>query len=275
MSAWTWFELSIALAYLAGAALYPLGLGLRRAALKKAATRASALGFGLHTVDLGLAGIFEPNILHHGQFHISLLAWLCVLLFFVAWWRLRHDFFSLITAPLALVLFCGSLVIHPVTTAVPERWSVLWFALHVGTIFIALALLALAFGAGVGYIYLEKSIKKKTKIPRLLHEMPALDALDRVNALAVGIGFPLYSISMLAGFLWAAFTWKRVLTGDPKEIVSLGIWIVYAIVFHQRLALGWQGRKPAKMVIAIFLLSLASLVGINFLLPTHHSLRPF
>jgi ABC-type transport system involved in cytochrome c biogenesis permease subunit len=275
MPAWTWFELAIALAYLAGAALYPLGLGLRQPLCKKAASLASALGFLLHTADLAAAGLLQADVLQHGQFYISLLAWLCVLVFFVAWWRFKHDFLSLITAPLAVVLFTGSMVIHPATTIVPEHLSLLWFGLHVGAIFVALALLALAFGAGVGYVYLERKIKTKSKIPSALQEMPALDTLDRVNALAVSVGFPLYSISMLSGFIWAAFTWKRVLTGDPKEVVSLGIWVLYAILFHQRLALGWKGRKPAKMAIAIFLLSLGSLVLINFLLPTHHSLRAF
>lgn len=275
MPAWTWFELTIALAYLAGATLYPLGLGLRLPICKKTASVASVLGFALHTVDLIAAGFMQADVLQHGRFYISMLAWLCVFVFFVAWWRLKHDFLSLITAPLAVVLFTGSMVIPPSTAIVPERWSLLWFGLHVGAIFVALALLALAFGAGVGYIYLERKIKTKSKIPSALQEMPALDTLDRVNALAVAVGFPLYSISMLSGFIWAAFTWKRVLTGDPKEIVSLAIWILYAVLFHQRLALGWQGRKPAKMAITIFLLSLGSLVLINFLLPTHHSLRAF
>lgn len=274
MPAWTWFELCIALAYLAGAGLYPLGLALRRGRIKQAATLAAAVGFGLHTVDLTAASLLEANLLQQGQFYVSLMGWCCVLLFFVAWWRLRHDFLALIAAPLALLFFVGSMALHPVQAIVPERWSILWFTLHVGAIFVALALLALAFGAGVGYLALERAIKAKRKIPAALQELPALDTLDRVNALAVTWGFPLYSLSMLAGFVWAAFTWKRVLTGDPKEIVSLAIWALYAVLFHQRLALGWRGRKPAKMAIAIFLLSLGSLVIINFLLPTHHSFAP-
>ncbi len=274
MLAWTWFELGIALAYLAGSVLYPLSLILRHPPFKKAAHAAAALGFALHSMDLLAASVLETNLLEQGQFYVSLLGWSCVLLFFLAWWRFRHDFLALIAAPLALLFFVGSMAIHPATAIVPERWSILWFGFHVGAIFLALALLALACGAGVGYIVLERTIKSKRKIPPALQELPALDTLDQVNALAVTVGFPLYTLSMLAGFVWAAFTWKRVLTADPKEIVSLGIWALYAILFHQRLALGWRGRKPAKMAIAIFLLSLASLVFINFLLPTHHSLAP-
>ena len=90
---------------------------------------------------------------------------------------------------------------------------------------------------------------------------------------AARIGFPLYTVSMLAGFLWASFTWKKIISWDPKEIVSIIVWIVFALLFHQRMVLGWRGKKPAKTAIVLFLLCLASLVGVNFLLPTHHSFR--
>jgi hypothetical protein len=46
-------------------------------------------------------------------------------------------------------------------------------------------------------------------------------------------------------------------------------------MFHQRLAYGWRGRKPAVLVIGVFLLMIVSMLGINFLVPTtFHGFKP-
>lgn len=275
MTASRFFDLLVALLYLAGSISYPLGLVLRRPALKRAATWTSVAAFALHTVDLFIRFVELGAVnLQHGQFYMSLMAWFFVLIFFVLWWKLKHDFLSMITAPLALILFSTSLAVRTQVLAVPEHFSALWFSLHVGTIFISLALIAMAFGAGLAYLYLEGKIKTKSKLPGFSKDLPSLETFDRANNWAVCIGFPLYSISILAGFLWASFTWKQVISWDPKEIISIFIWTLFALLFHQRTVLGWRGRKPAKTAIVLFVLCLVSLVGVNFLLPTHHSFQP-
>jgi ABC-type transport system involved in cytochrome c biogenesis permease subunit len=275
MTASRLFDLLIALLYLAGSVSYPLGLVLRRPFLKRAAAWTSVTAFGLHTVDL-VVRFTELGALslQHGQFYMSLLAWFFVLIFFVLWWRLKHDFLSMITAPLALVLFSSSLAVRTQVLAVPEHFSALWFSLHVGTIFVSLALIAMAFGAGLAYLHLEKIIKTKSRMPGFSKDLPSLETFDRANDWAVRIGFPLYTISILSGFLWASFTWKQVISWDPKELISIVIWTIFALLFHQRVVQGWRGRKPAKTAIVLFVLCMVSLVGVNFLLPSHHSFRP-
>ena len=275
MTASRLFELIIALLYLAGSISYPLGLVLRRQALKRIAAWTSAAAFGLHTVDLGLRSMeLGAANLQHGQFYMSLMAWFFVLIFFVLWWKLKHDFLSMITAPLALILFSSSLAVRTQVLAVPEHFSALWFSLHVGTIFVSLGLITMAFGAGVAYLHLEKIIKTKAKMPGFSKDLPSLETFDRANHWAVSVGFPLYTISVMSGFLWASFTWKKIISWDPKELITIVIWIIFAVLFHQRTALGWRGRKPARTAIVLFALCLVSLVGVNFLLPTHHSFRP-
>ncbi|GAB6112059.1 cytochrome C assembly family protein [Desulfomicrobium salsuginis] len=275
MTASRLFDLLIALLYLTGSVSYPLGLVLRRSILKKAAVWTSVAAFALHTVDLGVRFVEIGAVnLQQGQFYMSLLAWFVVLIFFVLWRRLKHDFLAMITAPLALVLFSSSLAVRTQVLAVPEHFSALWFSLHVGTIFVSLGLITMAFGAGVAYLHLEKIIKTKAKMPGFSKDLPSLETFDRANHWAVSVGFPLYTISVMSGFLWASFTWKKIISWDPKELITIVIWIIFAVLFHQRTALGWRGRKPARMAIVLFALCLVSLVGVNFLLPTHHSFRP-
>jgi ABC-type transport system involved in cytochrome c biogenesis permease subunit len=52
------------------------------------------------------------------------------------------------------------------------------------------------------------------------------------------------------------------------------VWFLYALLFHQRVMLGWRGRKTAVLLIWVFAISVVSLVGINFLAPSHHSFKP-
>ena len=54
-------------------------------------------------------------------------------------------------------------------------------------------------------------------------------------------------------------------------MVSIIVWLLMAYVFHGRLATGWRGRKPARLMVLVFGLSLFSIVVVNTLMETHHS----
>jgi ABC-type transport system involved in cytochrome c biogenesis permease subunit len=268
-------ELAIAFLYLMGSLLYLTGVVTQMDRVRKVALTATITGFTLHTLDLG-ATLFLPDhaSLFMGRFYISLLAWSLLLLYLLMAWRLKLQFLTLTAAPLALVLFLFSFPLSGVRIPIPPELSLLWFSMHIASIFISMGLLALAFGAGLAHIFLERKIKTKARLLGWTNQMPSLQAFDRVNHFAAVIGFPLYTLGMLSGFLWAKLTWDQLFSWDPKELATLFIWFVFAVFFHQRLILGWKGRKPAKMAIWVFLFTLASLIGINFFMPTHHSFSP-
>ncbi|MFP4071295.1 MAG: inner membrane protein YpjD [Desulfovibrionales bacterium] len=267
-------SLSIILLYFSGTLVYLGGVLGQKAFLQRAALILTVLGFGLHTLDLFINLAGPGNTLYQGKFYFSLLAWTLLLIYLLMAWRLKTQFLALTAAPLALILFSSSLTVSTEQLAIPPLLSLLWFGLHIGTLFAAIALLGTAFGAGVAYLYLDKKIKNKSKLLGWTSQIPSLTSFDRVNHFAVSIGFPLYTLGLLSGFIWAKLTWKTVFTWDPKEVATLAIWFCFAYLFYQRVGLGWKGRKPAKLAIWVFVLTLISLVGINFLLPTHHSFRP-
>jgi ABC-type transport system involved in cytochrome c biogenesis permease subunit len=268
-------EILIVASYFTGSLLHIIGLGTGSARLKAGAVRIGVAGFVLHTADLvlflighGMQGFYA------GQFYLSLLAWTFMLIFLFLRKRLKLDILALIASPLALTVFSSSLAVSTAKLPIPTMLSGLWFSLHIGSIFISIALIGMAFGAGLVYIYVDRKIKTKSRLPEFSKDLPALTTFDRANHLAVVLGFPLYTIGLLSGFLWAALSWKSIFTWDPKEIVTLLIWLMFSLLFHQRVVLGWKGKKPAKMAIWLFIFTIISLVGINFLLPTHHSFRP-
>jgi ABC-type transport system involved in cytochrome c biogenesis permease subunit len=263
--------------YTCGAVFYILGLLGQRTGLQRLANGCAFLGFAIHSALLAMALSAGPGLaqaLSQTQFYFSLLSWVLLLTFFLLWWRLRIKFLALVISPLALALFTSSIAVASAEVKLPSALSGLFFGLHIGALFASIALLAVAFGSGAIFIHMERKIKTKEKLTGFRKDLPSLSSFDRANHLAVLTGFPLYTLGLISGFVWAGFTWGRVFSWDPKELATLTIWLMFAVLFHQRLALGWKGRKPARLTIWVFAFTVVSLVGINFLLPTHHSFKP-
>jgi ABC-type transport system involved in cytochrome c biogenesis permease subunit len=177
------------------------------------------------------------------------------------------DIILYFTAPWAF--FLGACALGFTGTAGTMTMAGPLFILHLAFIFAGVGVMAVAAGAGTLFLWQEHSIKHKTRLDGVHQDLPALGALDRVNAMATLIGFPCYSLGILCGFLWARISWGTLGSGDLKEWISLAILVVYALLFHQRQALGWRGRKPALLAIVIFIASLFSMFVVNALSTQH------
>ncbi|MCK5837091.1 MAG: cytochrome c biogenesis protein CcsA, partial [Desulfobacula sp.] len=144
-----------------------------------------------------------------------------------------------------------------------------WFYAHILLVFTGEASLALASGAGILYLLQEKGIK--TKSPGFFFKrLPSLDLLDNVGYACLTTGFALLTIGLVAGFIYAKAIWGRFWSWDPKEVFSVGTWVVYAALLHLRLYSGWRGRKSAIMTLIGFFVILFTFLGVNLLLGGHH-----
>lgn len=263
--------------YFLGTGFYVLGSALRNERIKLSALALAAVGFVLHGIDLAgqVAGLNAFATPTSARFLFCLLGFGILVIFLLLWWRLKLRFLAVVALPLALVFYATANAAMGTNANLPPMLSGLFFLLHIGTLFASMALLAMAFGAGLAFLHLEKRIKTKTGLKKFQQDMPSLDTFDKVNHWAVVIGFPLYSLGLISGFVWAWMTSRRVFSFDPKEILALLVLGLFAYLFHQRLAYGWRGRKPAVMTIAVFLLMVLSMIGINFLVSTtFHGFKP-
>ncbi len=256
--------------YALGTAAVVAGILARNTWLKRAALVLTVLAFSTHTLLLGVT-FFDDGFSLTRSVYVQILAWCITLGGLVAWLKWRYEALLLTVSPLSLLIFLVALLLRHAETPLPPVLSGMTFTIHIAAIFISLGLMALAFGAGVLFLLQAKSIKSKSKLAGFQKDLPALSALDKINARATTFGFPLFTVGILFGFVSARINWGTILSGDPKEFVSLIVWGMYAWLFHQRFTQGWQGRKPALLAIWIFTVCAFSLIVVNLFMTTHHS----
>ncbi|NUN64634.1 c-type cytochrome biogenesis protein CcsB [Pseudanabaena biceps] len=97
------------------------------------------------------------------------------------------------------------------------------------------------------------------------------ETLDNLSYRAIGLGFPLLTIGIIAGGVWANEAWGSYWSWDPKETWSLITWLVFAAYLHTRITKGWQGRKPAILASLGLLVVWTCYLGVNLLGKGLHS----
>ncbi|MGK7921381.1 MAG: c-type cytochrome biogenesis protein CcsB [Trichodesmium sp.] len=95
--------------------------------------------------------------------------------------------------------------------------------------------------------------------------------LDNISYRIIGLGFPLLTIGIIAGAVWANEAWGSYWSWDPKETWALITWLVFAAYLHARITRGWQGRRPAILAATGFIVVWVCYLGVNLLGKGLHS----
>ncbi|NWF58902.1 MAG: c-type cytochrome biogenesis protein CcsB [Fischerella sp.] len=97
------------------------------------------------------------------------------------------------------------------------------------------------------------------------------ETLDNISYRIIGLGFPLLTIGIIAGAVWANEAWGSYWSWDPKETWALVTWLVFAAYLHARITRGWQGRRPAILAASGFVVVWVCYLGVNLLGKGLHS----
>ena len=160
-----------------------------------------------------------------------------------------------------------------IAQAVPPALKSQWLTFHVLTAMFAYGAFAVSFGLGIMYLLkLSKENKgKKSSSQGIVSRFPTLEVLDELAYKVVGFAFPLLTLCIITGAIWANYAWGTYWSWDPKETWSLITWIIYAGYLHARLMYGWKGKRAAWMAVFGFAAVLFTFFGVNYLLPGLHS----
>ena len=97
------------------------------------------------------------------------------------------------------------------------------------------------------------------------------ETLDNISYRIIGLGFPLLTIGIIAGAVWANEAWGSYWSWDPKETWALITWLVFTAYLHSRITRGWQGRRPAILAASGFVVVWICYLGVNLLGKGLHS----
>jgi len=92
-----------------------------------------------------------------------------------------------------------------------------------------------------------------------------LESVDNLSYRTISFGFPLLTIGIIAGAVWANEAWGSYWSLDPKETWALITWLVFASYLHARITRSWQGKRPAIIASIGFIVVWICYLGVNFL----------
>ncbi len=104
-----------------------------------------------------------------------------------------------------------------------------------------------------------------------LQRLTLAETLDNLSYRMIGLGFPLLTIGIISGAVWANEAWGAPWSWDPKETWALIVWLVFAAYLHARITRDWQGRKPAILATVGFGVVWVCYLGVNLLGKGLHS----
>ena len=193
------------------------------------------------------------------EFAVSFV-WGILLAYLVAYWWFRVRMLSLVVLPVAACLTVYAIQIGTgVEPLVPALQNNLLLTLHVGFAILSYGAACVSFGAAVLYL----------AYPRLHLKTPR-DQLDEIGYKGAVVAFPLMTIMILLGALWANTAWGSYWSWDPKETAALVTWLLYGAFLHARVVRGWRGRKAAWLLVIGFAAVMFAYFG-NYFLGGLHS----
>jgi ABC-type uncharacterized transport system permease subunit len=231
-----------ALAYFLASILFVAFLSGRADAWVRWAPRLVAIGVPLHAAQICVWSVFLHVCPVQGiHFALSVSSMLVCLVYVLARLRLRIDVVGAFVAPQALAFLLASRFVGGVDVEPRLRSALLPF--HVVSNLLGIALFTLAFAAAVAYLLQERRLKNKNL--EGMERLPPIDALDRAEHRFLVAGFPLLTIGILTGTLWA----REIEAGGAGEIaraaLSYASWALIGGVLLLRAGAGWRGRRAA------------------------------
>lgn len=228
------------------------------------------VGFGGHTALIAVAFMTTGSLpVHNLHQTLSLAGWTITGVFLFFHYQFKLKILGVYVAPLATLVMGVSARLPVSPEKVQDTFKSFWLIFHVVVIFMGEAAFALACGVGILYLFQESAIKTK-KRGFFYKRLPSLDFLDSVGYTCIVTGFTLLTVGLIGGFVYAKAIWGHFWSWDPKEVWSGVTWLFYAALLHERLTVGWRGRKSAIMSIIGFGVILFTFLGVNFFLKGHH-----
>ena len=265
--------------YLAAMLAYGWHFAQRHAIVGRSATTLLIFGALAHTFVIGMQTMEFGHVpVASATSAISTFVWLLALSYLYTELTTDERAMGIFILPLIVALQ----TIPAVRPSVEASSDVLrgpLFGVHVSSLLFAYASFALACMIGLTYMLQFKEIKAK-HLGFFYQRLPSLQVLDRMNHVAIVIGWIFLSVGLVVGFVWAAQA-KSYAAGspqvqamsiaDPKILVAVVCWVIYSFELFAARLIGWGGRKTAYLSLIGFTVVMFNFVAISYFLTKSHN----
>jgi len=231
------------------------------------------LGFLFHSIFwiIKIYQIFTTNILSF-KYLLNFLSWELVFIYFIfTLTPIKTYATGFFLLPLVLLLLILSVIFpQQILSPFSKLFKSFWFPLHAFTGLLSHGFLLFGVITSLMYLLQEREIKKK-HLGFFFKKLPPLEYLDKVNEKCLYLGFIFLSFAMISGAVWSEATFGNYWRWSPKEVITLILWLIYAVLIHQRVLIGWRGKKASYMFLLGFSIWLISFFMINLFSKGFHT----
>lgn len=172
-------------------------------------------------------------------------------------------------APLVALLAAGMVgfglaIDDRVDPLVPALQQPLLLTVHVGAAVAAYAL------AGIAFVAAAVEIAQRAA-GDAIRGLPGGAAMRSFGHRAVVIGFPILTLAIALGSVWANLAWRSYWSNDPKELAAAATWLVFAAYLHVASRRDRWGTMAPWLIVAGFGAVLFTYVGAGLFIVGEHS----
>ena len=218
---------------------------------------------------------------------LVIFAWAVIAAYLFLEWKFKIDSFGWVVSAFLLMVFLYASWLPPsqkqIAPLVPALQSY-WRTIHVPPLLMSYALFLIGSFSSIGYL-LETKVFNKSKANEGKKDIKTTKEIaggvkinsyvreiserayffDEVTYRCITFGFPLLTIGIINGALWANHAWGALWQWDPKETMALVTWFIYAAYLHFRL-----NTKVSGSVLALI-----SLIGVAMVYLTYFGVNQF
>ncbi|MBI5197751.1 MAG: c-type cytochrome biogenesis protein CcsB [Nitrospirae bacterium] len=264
------FRLALAF-YFLGTVFYLSYLVSKKETLTKLSFAVTGFGFLSHSLAL-FGRAFEAGYIPLTNLHeaMSFFSWALVLAFLLIEYQYRLHVLGSFLLPLSFISLISAAALPDEIRKLDPLLQSAWLGIHTVLAILGSVAFSMAFVAGLMYLIQERFLKSK-KFNAVYFKLPSLDVLDDLNYRAIFLGFPLLTLGIISGSIWAEYAWGSFWSKDPKQMWALITWLFYGVMLVGRLTMGWRAKRAAYLAIIGFIGVVFTFIGVNFLFHGKHT----
>jgi cytochrome c-type biogenesis protein CcsB len=172
-------------------------------------------------------------------------------------------------APLVAILAAGLIAFALTRDArvdplVPALQQPVLLTVHVGTAVLAYAVAGVAFLAAVAELAQARSGDR-------IGALPPASVCRSVGHRSVLIAFPILTVAIALGSVWANLAWRSYWSNDPKELAAAATWLVFGAYLHVASRRDRWERLAPWLIVLGFVGVLFTFIGAGLFIVGEHS----